>query len=309
MRLGVVVRRRRRRRRDSDLDRPDQRSLGVEPRRCRREHLDLGRIVPVGVTLRSRGPGGQRAQLDRSHRRGSRLAGRRGRPGGIGAISCAGTAVCVAGNGTGQLLSSSSPSAGPTSWSVTGSDPGHWIAGLTCTTTSGGSGSSLCVATDSTGNVLTTSNPAAASPTWTTTNVNSTNVIWDVSCPVTTFCVAGDVTGSILWGISGRPPAITSVSPKLGPGAGGTSVTITGSGFSGATGVLRERRGHQLHRGLEHTDQRGLPRTTGGLAQRLRVRASRYQCRCVRRSVQLRRPARHHIRLAELGPGRREELR
>lgn len=34
-----------------------------------------------------------------------------------------------------------------------------------------------------------------------------------------------------------RPPAITSVSPSSGPKAGGTTLTITGSGFTGATGV------------------------------------------------------------------------
>ena len=81
VRLGVVVRGGRRRWRDPDLDRPDRGCIGVDPRRCRREHLDLGRIVPVGVTLRGRRPGGQRAELDRSHRRGGRLAGRRGGPG------------------------------------------------------------------------------------------------------------------------------------------------------------------------------------------------------------------------------------
>src|SRR5439155_10522794 len=33
------------------------------------------------------------------------------------------------------------------------------------------------------------------------------------------------------------PPAVTSVSPTSGPTAGGTTVTITGTGFTGATSV------------------------------------------------------------------------
>src|SRR5580698_6378680 len=33
-------------------------------------------------------------------------------------------------------------------------------------------------------------------------------------------------------------PAVTSVSPNVGVAAGGGSVTVTGSGFTGATGVL-----------------------------------------------------------------------
>jgi hypothetical protein len=36
---------------------------------------------------------------------------------------------------------------------------------------------------------------------------------------------------------SGIVPAITAVSPSSGPTAGGTSVTITGSGFTGAVAV------------------------------------------------------------------------
>jgi hypothetical protein len=33
------------------------------------------------------------------------------------------------------------------------------------------------------------------------------------------------------------PPAVTGVSPNSGPAAGGTSVVITGTNFTGATGV------------------------------------------------------------------------
>ena len=109
------------------------------------------------------------------------------------------------------------------------------MAGLTCSAGIGISGSPLCVATDSAGDVLTTSNPSAVTPTWTTADVDGTDVIWDVSCPVTNLCVAGDVTGSILSAIQPRP-AVTKVSPNSGPAAGGTPITITGTGFvTGAT--------------------------------------------------------------------------
>src|SRR5215469_2264451 len=43
-------------------------------------------------------------------------------------------------------------------------------------------------------------------------------------------------TGSLASAAS-APPAITSLSPGYGPLAGGTAVTITGSGFTGATSV------------------------------------------------------------------------
>src|SRR5439155_16110986 len=35
----------------------------------------------------------------------------------------------------------------------------------------------------------------------------------------------------------GTPPTVTGVSPRFGPNTGGTTVTITGSCFTGATGV------------------------------------------------------------------------
>jgi hypothetical protein len=36
---------------------------------------------------------------------------------------------------------------------------------------------------------------------------------------------------------SGPPPTIKKLAPKKGPAAGGTTVTITGTGFTGATAV------------------------------------------------------------------------
>ncbi len=38
--------------------------------------------------------------------------------------------------------------------------------------------------------------------------------------------------------VSGSAPAVTAISPASGPSAGGTAVTITGTGFTGATAVL-----------------------------------------------------------------------
>src|SRR6202020_1454647 len=37
---------------------------------------------------------------------------------------------------------------------------------------------------------------------------------------------------------SAAPPAITSISPTSGPTSGGTTLTITGTGFTGATKVV-----------------------------------------------------------------------
>ncbi len=45
-------------------------------------------------------------------------------------------------------------------------------------------------------------------------------------------------TGALLEYLTAPPPAVTGVSPNSGPMAGGTAVTIGGSGFTGATQVL-----------------------------------------------------------------------
>lgn len=63
------------------------------------------------------------------------------------------------------------------------------------------------------------------------------SVIGDVPLSVTT--PGGTTSGSsgVTYHYAAAPPTITAVSPGSGPAAGGTTVTISGSGFSGATGV------------------------------------------------------------------------
>jgi hypothetical protein len=48
----------------------------------------------------------------------------------------------------------------------------------------------------------------------------------------------GDTSGVDAQMVVGYPPVVTSVSPNSGPTSGGTPVTITGSGFTGATQVF-----------------------------------------------------------------------
>ena len=67
--------------------------------------------------------------------------------------------------------------------------------------------------------------------------MDGSSVIWDVSCPTATLCVAGDVNGAVLTGVAPPVPAVTGITPKTGPTTGGTVVTVTGTGFTGATAV------------------------------------------------------------------------
>jgi hypothetical protein len=46
-----------------------------------------------------------------------------------------------------------------------------------------------------------------------------------------------EVIGAALRASSGAAPVVTAINPKVGPAAGGTSVTVTGTGFTNATSV------------------------------------------------------------------------
>ena len=48
---------------------------------------------------------------------------------------------------------------------------------------------------------------------------------------------SGSSRAQVLFKVNAVPPTITSISPTSGPTAGGTSVTITGTGFTGTTGT------------------------------------------------------------------------
>lgn len=78
-------------------------------------------------------------------------------------------------------------------------------------------------------------------------NVSTTDTesLQAVACISTTYCWAAgsyyngsnDQTLIELFSTSPPPPSVTSVSPASGPAAGGTSVTITGTSFTGASSV------------------------------------------------------------------------
>ena len=73
-------------------------------------------------------------------------------------------------------------------------------------------------------------------------------------------------------------PSITSVSPASGPTAGGTSVTINGTGFTGATAVsFGGDRGDQLHGQQRQPDHRDGPAGAAGTGRHHRHHPRRHQ--------------------------------
>ena len=117
-------------------------------------------------------------------------------------------------------ITSISPTAGPTAGGQTVTITGQYFTGATSVTFGGTAGTSVTVVNDSTITVVT---PARA--------------IGTVEVRVTTTPGTSVDAGAVDNYTYQAPPTVTSISPAAGPTAGGTSVTITGTNFTGLSGA------------------------------------------------------------------------
>jgi len=146
--------------------------------------------------------------------------------GGLGAVSCPSSALCVAVDASGYVMRTTKPNGG--SWtSPVRIDSYGDLTGVSCPTTA------LCVAVDSVGNVVTSIDPTAAKPVWSKpVRIDATAAagggyagLAGVSCPSASLCVAVDnaATGNVLvstdptggakdWKLSALSGVLTSVS-------------------------------------------------------------------------------------------------
>src|ERR1019366_9098163 len=77
------------------------------------------------------------------------------------AMACPNSTLCVAGDDSGNVVVSTSPTGGATAWTVSEQvDPGAQITGLACPAPN------LCVAVGSTGDVAVSTHPAAGAQAW-----------------------------------------------------------------------------------------------------------------------------------------------
>ena len=115
------------------------------------------------------------------------------------------------------MVTSSSPTAGSTAWTVTHVDGSNcavspskpaacFLTGVSCPTVD------LCVAVDGNGNVVTSNKPARAGADWLVSHVDG-NFLSAVSCPSSSLCVAVDIVGNV----------VTSSNPTGGSGAWGVA--------------------------------------------------------------------------------------
>ena len=149
------------------------------------------------------------------------------------AVSCPSASLCVAVDGSGNVLTSTNPAGGTGAWTRPRiSQPGYdELLAVSCPTVS------LCVAGDDSGDVLVSTNPTSPAP-WTRFQVNAHGSpqaytpIRGISCPSAQLCVAVDGAGDV----------ITSTDPTGGSGAWTLSKVeeappCNGYGCAGLAGV------------------------------------------------------------------------
>ena len=142
-----------------------------------------GDLVPLDDTLRRRQP-------DRDHDHD-----RPGQPeapwttttlpaetGGIDDVSCGSPTMCVAVDGSGNVLTSTDPTGGAGAWTITAVDGNFAIESVSCPT------ASFCMAVDDGGNAVLSGTPTGGAADWETTSVDQANVIDAVSCSSPSAC-------------------------------------------------------------------------------------------------------------------------
>jgi hypothetical protein len=140
----------------------------------------------------------------------------------LSSVSCATTTYCMAVDTSDNVFAFHG-----TSWSSIPDADSEPLESVSCTD------NSFCVAVDSGGGALT----LIGSTSTYNPNVDPGDSLNAVSCLNATFCVAVDNIGQALTYTAPPPPVVSTVSPATGLDTGGMTVSLTGSGFTGATEV------------------------------------------------------------------------
>lgn len=140
----------------------------------------------------SAAPAGGVAQWHEAHIQGS---GNKVSPPYVGdpilGVSCASTALCVAVDAAGNVITSTDPASSESTWTVSPVDT-HPLYGISCPSVS------LCVAVDGTGDVVSSTDPTGGSVAWTVSSIDPAYLLTAISCASTSLCVAVDDEGNVL---------------------------------------------------------------------------------------------------------------
>jgi hypothetical protein len=117
-------------------------------------------------------------------------------------VSCASSALCVAVDAAGNVLTSTDPASSESTWTIAAVDT-HPLYGISCPSVS------LCVAVDGAGDVVSSTDPTGGSTAWTVSSIDPAYLLTAISCASASLCVAVDDEGNVL----------TSTAPTGGAGA------------------------------------------------------------------------------------------
>jgi hypothetical protein len=110
-------------------------------------------------------------------------------------ISCPSASFCAAVDQSGNVVTSTNPTGGPSAWTAASIDAGNSaFFSVSCPSTS------LCVAVDASGNALKSTTPTGA---WSPPAKISASSLLGVSCPSTSLCVAVNGDGDVLTSTDG----------------------------------------------------------------------------------------------------------
>ena len=155
------------------------------------------------------------------------------------AAGCADNAFCVVGDSHGDIAVGTGSAGGP---AVTGIAPAQGPTAGGASVTISGTGFSTAPGATAVDFGATSATGVSCSSTTSCTAVAPTGApaVVNVTATVAGITSAAGPLNSFTYVAPGPPPAISTLSPAAGPAGGGTSVTITGSGFDttpGATSV------------------------------------------------------------------------
>jgi hypothetical protein len=128
-------------------------------------------------------------------------------------ISCAPSGLCAAVDNNGDVVTTSNPAGGPSTWKTTNIVSDIGLADISCPT------AQFCVATDSlSGDVLVSTDPTGGASAWQTFTLPTQGVLNGVTCTSPSFCIAVDNAGDVF----------TTTSPTGGAGAWQAANVIPG---------------------------------------------------------------------------------
>ena len=146
----------------------------------------------LGNLLRSTNPAGGATAWKVTHKGGSQCTlSETGALCAVTAVSCV-SALCVATDYQGNMVTSANPGAGVAAWRVTHLNTSTHLTNVSCTSTT------LCVGVDNGGKVFSSSNPDGGAAAWKAADVDGINSLNGVSCPSAGFCVVVDAAGNVV---------------------------------------------------------------------------------------------------------------